>query len=311
MSLFAQMTRLLPTKFSSPISDMKLTFKVSANDAGRVLKRVLRDRLYLSTAMLRTAKHEGDILLNGKSVFVTATVAEGDVVDVCFPAETADYPTEEGAISVLWEDEYFMAVDKPAGIITHPTHSRISGTLANYALFYSLAHGGAGCHAVNRLDRDTGGVILFAKSAYAKSISMDLDYEKMYLAVVYGSPAADSGTVDLPIKRANNSDMLRITAPDGAPSLTHYQVLHRWGEFSLLRLRLETGRTHQIRVHMAAIGHPLLGDRLYGTEASLAISQKLNVPHHLLHAESLRFVHPLSNAEISILSQPKWPEIIL
>lgn len=288
---------------------MKLTLKVSANDAGRVLKRVLRDRLCLSTAMLRSAKHEGDILLNGKSVFVTVTVSEGDVVEVRFPEETADYPAEEGAISVLWEDEFFMAVDKPVGIITHPTHSRISGTLANYALFYSLAHGGAGCHAVNRLDRDTGGVILFAKSAYAKSITTGLDYEKLYLAVVHGSPEADSGTVDLPIKRVNDTDMRRTTAPDGAPSLTHYRVLRRCGDFSLLRLRLETGRTHQIRVHMSAIGHPLLGDRLYGTEASLALSERLNVPHHLLHAESLSFVHPLSGEKISISSQPKWPDI--
>lgn len=288
---------------------MKLTLKVSANDAGRVLKRVLRDRLCLSTAMLRSAKHEGDILLNGKSVFVTATVSEGDMVEVRFPEEAADYPAEEGAISVLWEDEFFMAVDKPAGIITHPTHSRISGTLTNYALFYSLAHGGAGCHAVNRLDRDTGGVILFAKSAYAKSISTGIDYEKLYLAVVHGSPKADSGTVDLPIKRVNETDMRRTTAPDGAPSLTHYQVLRRCGDFSLLRLRLETGRTHQIRVHMAALGHPLLGDRLYGTEASLALSEHFNVPHHLLHAESLSFVHPLTGDKISISSHPKWPDI--
>ena len=296
-------------KSSSLISDMRITLVISANDAGRVLKRVLRDRLCLSTAMLRSAKHEGDILINGKSVFVTATVSEGDVVEVCFPEEQADYPAEEGTISVLWEDEYFMAVDKPAGIITHPTHSRINGTLANYALFYSLAHGGAGCHAVNRLDRDTSGVILFAKSAYGKSISTGLVYEKMYLALVHGLPEVESGTVDLPIKRANDTDMRRVTAPDGAPSCTHYQVLRHHGDFSLLRLRLETGRTHQIRVHMAAIGHPLLGDRLYGSEASLALSAELNVPHHLLHAESLRFVHPLSGEKISITSQPKWHDI--
>ena len=138
---------------------------------------------------------------------------------------------------------------------------------------------------------------------------MDLDYEKMYLAVVYGSPASDHGTVDLPIQRANDSDMRRITATDGAPSVTHYQVLRRYGEFSLLHLRLETGRTHQIRVHMSSIGHPLLGDRLYGTDASITLSQQLGIPHHLLHAESLRFVHPLNGEEISIVSHPNWPDI--
>lgn len=290
---------------------MKLTLKVTADDAGRVLKRVLRDRLCLSAAMLRSAKYSGNILLNGENVFVTATVNEGDTVEVLFPEEVADYPAEDGHVTVIWEDDHFMAVDKPAGIITHPTHSRISGTLANYALAHSLTHGGAGCHAVNRLDRDTSGIILFAKSAYSKSITTGLDYEKLYLAIVYGSPHDECGSIDLPIKRVNETDMRRMTAPDGAPSLTHYEVLERYDGFSLLRLRLETGRTHQIRVHMAAIGHPLLGDRLYGSEASAELSLRLGIPHHLLHAESLRFVHPLSGEEILLKSRPNWHEIIL
>lgn len=288
---------------------MKLELVISANDAGRVLKRVLRDRLYLSSAMLRRAKAEGRILLNGESVFVTVRVCENDRVEVHFPDEKADYPAENLPVSVLWEDEHFFAVDKPAGIITHPTHSRCSGTLANRALFYSLSHGGSGCHAVNRLDRDTGGIILFAKSSYAKSIAADLEYEKIYLAAVYGAPENRSGTVDLPIKRLNDADMRRITAEDGAPSVTHYELLESHSGFSLLRLRLETGRTHQIRVHMAAIGHPLLGDRLYGTSDSLALTESMGIPHHLLHAEKLSFRHPLTGAYISLCSRPDWPNI--
>ena len=286
---------------------MKLTLKISENDAGRVLKRVLRDRLCLSTAMLRRAKTDGQILLNGKNVFVTAAVTAGDIIEVYFPEEETDFPAEAGPVSVLWEDEYFIAADKPAGIITHPTHSRCSGTLANFVLFYSLANGGAGCHAVNRLDRDTGGIILFAKNAYAKSVASAITYEKTYLAVVYGCPADDSGTIDLPIKRANDIDMRRITAPDGAPSLTHYRVLERHNGFSLVQLRLETGRTHQIRVHMSALGHPLLGDRLYGSDASLALSETLAIPHQLLHAAGLRFRHPVSGEEVSLVSAPEWP----
>ncbi len=285
---------------------MELELKISANDAGRILKRVLRDRLYLSAAQLRRAKAEGEILLNGKPVFVTAAVSEGDIIRLRFPAEAADFPAEEGIVTVLWEDEYFIAVDKPVGLITHPTHSRCSGTLANFVLHYSLAHGGDGCHVVNRLDRDTGGIVLFAKNAYAKSLATALEYEKLYLAVVFGFPAADFGTVTLPIKRANETDMRRITAPDGSPSVTHYTVLRSCPTHSLLRLRLETGRTHQIRVHMSAIGHPLLGDKLYCSAESSALSEELSIPHHLLHAETLSFIHPVTGEKISISSAPDW-----
>ncbi|MDD6188803.1 MAG: RluA family pseudouridine synthase [Clostridiales bacterium] len=282
--------------------------KISANDAGRVLKYVLRDRLCLSSTLLRRVKAEGDVLLNGKSVFVNVSVNEGDTVELCFPEEEADFPAEDGPLSILWEDRHFLAVDKPAGMLTHPSHSRYTGTLANYALSHSLANGGAGCHAVNRLDRDTSGIILFAKSSYAKSIAAALDYEKLYLAVVFGSPDADSGAIELPIKRAGADNMRRVTAPDGSPSITHYTVLRRSENYSLLRLRLETGRTHQIRVHMAAIGHPLLGDRLYCSAASAALSEALGVPHQLLHAESLSFTHPISGERVALHAAPKWPD---
>ena len=289
---------------------MKLELRISKNDAGRILKYVLRDRFRLSTAQLRRAKAEGEILLNGESVFVTVTVSEGDLVELHFPAETADYPAEAGSLAVLWEDEYFLAANKPAGMFTHPTPGRLSGTRANFALHHRLENGGAGCHAVNRLDRDTSGIVLFAKSSYAKSIATGLSYEKLYLAAVFGSPEADSGAIDLPIKRADERDMRRVTAPDGSPALTRYTVLRRTGEFSLLRLNLETGRTHQIRVHMAAIGHPLLGDRLYCSPASAALSQRLGVPRQLLHAESLRFPHPITGMEID-LSCPPPPDFLL
>lgn len=139
----------------------------------------------------------------------------------------------------------------------------------------------------------------------------ELKCEKLYLAVVCGGTKDDEGTVCLPIKRENPNDMRRITAPDGKPSVTHYKVLRRCNGYSLLRLRLETGRTHQIRVHMAAIGCPLLGDELYASHTSSELSQKLSVPHQLLHAESLRFFHPLSGERIHLSCQADWPENIL
>ena len=285
---------------------MELELTVSKMDAGRQLKHVLRDNFRLSTGLLRRAKFGGSLLLNDAPVFADRRVCAGDHIRVLFPPETADYPPEEGRLSVLWEDGHYLAVDKPSGMITHPTHSRISGTLANLALHHILVSGGDGCHAVNRLDRDTGGIVLFAKSAYAKSLTFDAAFEKLYLAAAYGEPPEKCGTVSLPIARAGERDMKRVVSSSGAPSVTHYRVLAQSRGSSLLLLRLETGRTHQIRVHMSALGCPLLGDRLYGSAESCELSHKLGITEQRLHACRLSFRHPLGGDTVDISSCPPW-----
>ncbi len=162
--------------------------------------------------------------------------------------------------------------------------------------------GGFACHAVNRLDRDTGGVVLFAKSGYVKSLMQELISVKEYLAVVCGAPEPPSGIVEMPIRRAREGGMLRIPAPDGAYCRTDYETIGSGGGLSLLRLALYTGRTHQIRVHCLAIGCPVLGDRLYCTDKSRRISDECEAEAQHLHASRLVFTHPFTGSSVELRS---------
>lgn len=283
---------------------MKLTFTADLADDGLRLKSVFHRRLDLSASLLKKLKTDGEILLNGERAIVTAAARPGDLIELIFPEEKSDFPAENGDISVLWEDEFFLTAEKPRGMLTHPSHSRYTGTLANFALNYILNHGGDACHAVNRLDRDTSGIVLFAKNAYAKSLASGLDFEKLYVAAVFSRPERESGVISAPIRRAAERDMRRIVAPDGKSCVTHYTLLRALNGYSIVKLRLETGRTHQIRVHMAHIGCPLLGDSLYQSEASAALSMKLGIHAQQLHAYKLAFRHPVNGSEVSLFSAP-------
>ncbi len=292
---------------------MELPYTVLEKDEGRILKYVLRDRLRLSATLLRRIKNDGAILLNGEPVFATSRLRAGDRLLLRFPPEEADFPPEPGPLRILWEDGLYLAPEKPAGLLTHPSHSRYTGTLANFALHYAQERGGETVHAVNRLDRDTSGVVLFSKNAWGKSLLREAEMEKRYLALVFGAPPEETGLVELPIRRAAEREQRRIVAPDGAAARTRWRVLRRFeaagGAYSLVLLRLETGRTHQIRVHMAALGCPLLGDRLYGTPASAALSAALGVERQALHACLLRFAHPLTGETVDLRTLPDWEEL--
>jgi len=168
------------------------------------------------------------------------------------------------------------------------------------------------CHAVNRLDRDTGGVVLFAKNSYMKALASAALAEesatKEYLALVYGA-MPERGVIDAPIRRLEERNMLRVPSLDGQRAVTHYETIHitktREENTSLVRLRLETGRTHQIRVHCLHIGHPVMGDKLYNTEESRCLSEKLGIKSQALHANKLGFTEPLSGQRIEVVAPPK------
>ena len=268
------------------------------------MKTVLRETLRLSSAQLRRMKAAGSFSLNGERVFVTAPVRAGDVVTAELMEETPSFPPEEGPLSVIYEDGHLLAVDKCRGMILHPTHSRFTGTLANLAWGHIQAGGGEGCHALNRLDRDTGGVVLFAKNTWAAANTAAIPGSKNYLAVVCGVPEKASGRVELPIARASERDMKRLCDPAGQPACTDWTLLETRDGLSLLSLTLRTGRTHQIRVHMAAMGWPLLGDRLYGTAASLRRSAAMGEEMQCLWCRELRVLHPLTGEELGFSVRP-------
>ena len=268
---------------------------------------VLRRELKASAAFVRRLKVCGALSVNGEPAFTDRVLHPGDVltadVDACEPA--SDLVPEELPLSVLLEEEGFLAVNKPAGLIVHPTRSRYRGTLCNAAAGYLLARGRLpAVHAVNRLDRDTSGVVLLAKNSYMHALLTnalrDPSARKTYLAVVCGSMPAPEGAVEAPIVRPDPADMRRTVREDGQRSLTRWKVLAEADGLSLLSVTPETGRTHQIRVHCAHLGCPLLGDRLYGTPASLAQGERYGVGAHLLHAYALEFPHPLTGDRVTL-----------
>ena len=285
---------------------MELHYRALPEDSGRPLRTVLRNTLRLSAAMVRRLKGADAFLVNGQSVHTDYRLQPGDELRIALTEPEPDFPAEDGEIAVLYEDEAVLAVDKPRGMIVHPTHARLTGTLANRVWGYIQAHGsGDGCHLVNRLDRDTGGIVLFAKNSHVCALLADAVTEKLYQAVVCGIPSPEQGSITFPIRRLNDMDMKRICAPDGSAARTDYRLLRRGDGLSLLELRLHTGRTHQIRVHCAEMGWPLLGDRLYGTEASIRRSEALGETMQDLWCVRMTFRHPLTGESITIETPPQ------
>lgn len=290
---------------------MTPTFIVTEAYAGKSVYTILRREFKFSAALIRRLKHTNGFIVNGIPVFSNHLLSTGDVLtaDIMSAEPSCDIVPENGKIDVLFENDGLIAVNKPSGILIHPSRAKYTGTLANFVSGYLLNKENCGvCHAVNRLDRDTSGVVLFAKNSYMKDIAAkalaDETSAKEYIAIAYGKFPNLHGTINLPIKRFEEGNMLRVTAPDGKPAITHYTVINESNicgeDVSVLKLVLETGRTHQIRVHCKAIGHPLLGDILYYTDSSKAASEKLMISAQALHAEKLIFIEPLSDKKLEI-----------
>jgi 23S rRNA pseudouridine1911/1915/1917 synthase len=212
-----------------------------------------------------------------------------------------DILPQEMPIDVIYEDDHLLIVNKPAGIIVHPTTGHWSNTLANGVVHMWMERGlKIRFRPIHRLDRETSGVLAVAKNPYVhQNVSEQMQagtVDKTYMAVVMGSMEQDAGTVDAPIDRNPDSPHYRIVTPSGYPSVTHYRVLERLPGATLLLVRLETGRTHQIRVHMSHLGHPLIGEAMYGSgdgEAALPIGR------HALHASELVFTHPATKERLT------------
>ena len=244
------------------------------------LLSALRRELRISDGLVRRLKPLDAFRVNGESAHTNRLLEPGDLVSVTIEERAPDFPAEEGPLEILYEDECLIAVDKPAGLIVHPTFSRQTGTLANRLLGHYRRTGQAcAVHVLTRLDRDTMGVVIFAKNAWAHWLLMEeLDagrVEKVYEALTLGGPAADEGEIDLPIAKRPNPSLLRFVSPAGKPARTRFRVLERdlpgppeAPALCRLELRPLTGRTHQLRVHCAHEGFPIWGDPQYGAASA-------------------------------------------
>ena len=268
------------------------------------LSSFLKGELHMSTGLMNKLKWGDSIRVNGTPQRTNYPVAPGDVITVRLDEETPEYPAEDGPLTILYEDAYLLAVDKPAGILIHPSRSKNTGTLANFvAGYYRRTDQSCAFHPMTRLDRDTFGIVLLAKSAHVHTLLQEAKVQKTYHALTFGSPDDDSGTIDAPIARKPLPSLLREIREDGKPSVTEYRVLDRFDMLCKLELRPITGRTHQLRLHCAHMGFPILGDPQYGSTESQHYSIQHGLTHQQLCAKRLELLHPITGAALRLESR--------
>ncbi|MBO8170463.1 MAG: RluA family pseudouridine synthase [Bacillaceae bacterium] len=259
------------------------------------IKEFLRNRYHISRRTLTSLKKEGNILLNSKPVFVDHPLQQGDELMLIWPDEPVDYIKPEPIpLDIRYEDDFLLIVNKPAGLPVHPTMGYREGTLAGGVLYYMNKKGlRRKFRPINRLDRNTSGMMMVAKNQWIhQQFSRERKKKRLkrkYLAIVHGKwgNRGETGTINRPIARKKDSIIEREVSEDGKEAVTHWRVVESEEAYSLMEFQLETGRTHQIRVHAADAGHPLAGDDLYGGDSA-------HIDRQALHAYFIQFVHPVS-----------------
>lgn len=279
-----------------------MEYRVSAAESGRRLRDILRQVMGVSYSAMKSAKWDGRITVDGVATPVDAFVREGQLIAIHFKDNTPAYALKPYPLQLVipYEDEHLYIIDKPAPLASQSSANHPDDALEN--ALYAHLH----CPAdfvyrpVNRLDKGTSGLMIVAKDAHAQHRLQKLlhsdAFARSYLAVVEGHLPVKKGVIDAPIGKEDAASIRRLVREDGKPSVTHYEVLEEGTRRSLVRLRLETGRTHQIRVHMAHLGCPVCGDFLYGTELP-------ELPGRFaLHSHELTLNHPLTMEGLHIVS---------
>lgn len=280
----------------------KYRITVEKSGHGRSIDEILKEKLGLSRALLRKIKREGGVLLNGNPVLLQQRVEKGDTIalEMDFSGQSPIAP-ELTLLDIVYEDDCILVVNKPAGMLVHPVSGEETGTLANYVMGHWLQQGNRNpvFRPVYRIDRGTSGLVLVSKTHLVHlGLTRQLTAKTMkrvYIALAGGIISTGEGTVSKPIARKPGSIVEREVSPSGSPAVTHYRVLGRLPGIcaTLLEVTLETGRTHQIRVHLSHIGHPLLGDTLYGGNDG-------HIGRQALHSYRLLFTHPLTGDSLDL-----------
>ena len=267
------------------------SFIISAEHSGITIENYLMKKNNFSRRLItRLKRQENGIMLNGKHARTIDQIYENDVLTVGFHDEKQLESNNALNVPIIYEDDDVIVFDKPVNMPVHPSIKHQGDTLGN---FFSAHCPELSFRPINRLDRDTSGLCVCAKNAHSANL-LQKSIEKTYFAVVCGV-IKENGTIDAPIARETDSIILRTVREDGQRSVTHYQSLKYNDKYSLLKVKLETGRTHQIRVHMAYIGFPLAGDNLYGGDMS-------DISCQALHCGEINFIHPVTKEKVFLES---------
>ena len=279
---------------------MNILYKIETNIS---INDILTKKLDVSTRLKNKLIKNNHIYLNDNFVDTREIAHAGDVltIDLSYDEDNSNIVPTKMNLDIVYEDEHILAINKPAGIAVHPSILHFNESLANGIKYYFDKIGlKKKIRAVNRIDLNTSGLVLFAKNEYIQECLIkqmnSSTFEKTYLAVVSGHLKEKKGIIDAPIDRKKDSIIEREVSEKGQVAITHYNVLQEFENYSLVECSLETGRTHQIRVHMAYIGNPLLGDSLYGSSNHNFINRQS------LHSYKMKFIHPISKKEIYLES---------
>lgn len=292
---------------------MILTYNAVSSDDGILLNNILKEKLELSQRRISRLKREDGIKVDGETAWTNRIIKSGDLIEVFINESINEHIIPQNIpIEIVYEDDYFCVVNKNSNMPIHPAGGHRINTLANALIYYWLQNKqgtSVSFHPVSRLDKDTSGLALIAKNGHIHHLMQNEIYrrriDRKYIALLYGVVEQDEGTISAPIMRVSNDDIIRsVNFENGKIAITHFKVLQRFERYTLAEFKLETGRTHQIRVHTQYIGHPIVGDNLYqynnivSREENDLIKEYFN--GQALHAYKLKFSHPIYNKDISL-----------
>ena len=279
---------------------MNLSYQIDKDEHYDNVLHVLKEQFLLSDRLITKLKKANKIYLNSLPTYTKKSVTVGDTVSVLidFEEDNSNIVASNIPLNIIYEDDYLLVLNKPANIAIHPSILHFDNSLSNGVKFYFDKLGlKKKIRIVNRLDRNTSGIVVFAKNEYIQECLIKQmktkELKKEYLAIAKGILESKSGTLNFPIARKEGSIIERTVSSDGDSAITHYEVVKEFNNLSLVHIILGTGRTHQIRVHFSYIGHPILGDTLYGSPSEL-------INRQALHSYKLTFIHPVTKKVLSL-----------